>query len=68
MSYLVEGLVDGQWSWSHVGDTEDSCTFESALDAQVAINDLVDVTGWLRSELRAVDPRDPGRVAIGPER
>lgn len=65
--FQVQGLVDGQWSWKHVGDSESATTFDSALDAQLAINDLVEVQEWPRSELRAVDPDDNSRVAIGPE-
>lgn len=67
MSFLIEGLVDGQWSWQSVGDSREACLFETAIDAQIAINDLADVAGWSRSELRAVNADDETQVAIGAE-
>lgn len=56
--YLIEGLNDGQWSWMHVAKSRDAACFESALDAQIAINDLIETQHWSEDELRIAPPTE----------
>lgn len=50
--FVVEGRVGGRWTREAV-EAQGDATFDTEADAQAAIDDLVRVNGWSRTELRA---------------
>ena len=60
--YRIEGLLDGVWHWRHTGQSESHCIFSDLPSAASALQQLGKLCDC---ELRVVDPRTMGQVAIG---
>ncbi len=53
--YQVQGLVDGQWRWQHVADSEAAATFETEEEAAEAVRELCsDCVGFDTERVRYV--------------
>ncbi len=52
--FQVQGLVGDQWSWRHVGDSEQACTFTDEEDAAEAATELTRLEGFDETTVRYV--------------
>lgn len=55
MRYQVQGRDDScgeGWSWMAVAGTEEDATYDSEIEATLALHNLAATTGWLLCNLR----------------